>query len=510
MTTTPQSYATFSIESGCLCFGELHNIWLGSSVPIQRFPSTQPDWSGTVKVHHLKFNIPAQNGRWKAFQLVDIETKIVSGWFLSHSNVDPSEEIGRILRVSGSPYEPDSGNTLNDDKTSAAGVLTINRYDWGYHDARRRDEINDQLDGPDLEHKRADVEPSESVGVVDYTQAKNQVAAWRAQSPDRRRGCAAGVWMRIPVAEYKFGRFGFNRDRAAHSFLFFSGGTDFTQTSFAGHSHPLRKPETHVDRFERQLREGFDFSGLQLLHMHSAPPDDADMISLCPPPPPESACLGPYPLGEHVFRAQELEALRLHPFMPHVPPDIATSGGVPLETSSQQNQNLAVLVDPWKGHVVDLVNELILSYLERVVLPSLSFRTPSRIADALFGKPTAGKLLNVYGHCCLTQAHTAPVPTFDADYVSRKIQHFLESRVAGQPVIIEAESLGGISRLLTYLISEVLEVSSNAAICSQRYGIVPADVRISVYGDQELYDVFQYSTVLWNGREEAPSHSAQT
>ncbi|OOO06538.1 hypothetical protein OAory_01087410 [Aspergillus oryzae] len=454
MTTTPQSYATFSIESGCLCFGELHNIWSGSLVPIQGFPSIQPDRSGTVKAHRLKFNIPARNGTWQAFQLVDIETEVVSGWFLWHSDVDPGREIARILRVSGSPYEPDSGSTMNNEKTRAEGVLVINRYDWGYYDARCRDEMDEELGGPDPERRTADVEFSESVGVVDYAQAKSQVAAWKVQSPDRQCGCEAGVWMRIPVAEYKIGRFGFNDDRVAHSFLFFSGGTHFTQTSLAGHSRPLREPETDVERFERRLREDFDFSGLQLLHLHSASLDNAGVISLSPPRPREA----------------------------------------------NQTRKLAFFVDPWKDRVVDLLNGLILSYLERVVFPSLSFGAPSLIAEALFGKSTAGKLLSTYCHCCLTRSDPEPIPNFDADHVSRKVSDFLESRATGQSVVIE-EFVSGIARVVAYLISEVLEVSSNAAICSQRYGIVPADIRISVYSDPELYDVFQYSTVLWKGHE---------
>ncbi|KAE8376165.1 hypothetical protein BDV26DRAFT_305795 [Aspergillus bertholletiae] len=498
MTAISKRYATFSITSRCLCFGELHNIWSGSSVPIQEFPSARSHRSGTVKVHHLEFNIPAQNGTWQAFELVDIETEMVSGWFLSHSDVDPVREIARILSVSGSPYEPDCGSTMNDEKTSSAGVLVINRYDWGYYDARCWGEINGQPDFSNPDHESVDIEPSESVGVVDYAQAKSQVATWRVQSQDRRRGCEAGVWMRMPMAEYKFGRFGLNDDRAAHSFLLFSGGTDFTRTSFAGHSDPLRRPETDQERFERQLREGFDFSGLQSLYMHSVSPDN--IVSLRSPPPPESACLGPYPPALHILRVQELEALRLHLFVPHVPLEVATSHGLPVETSLTPNGNLAVFVEPWKDRVADLINELILSYLERVILPALSFRTPTQIAEALFGKPTVGELLNIYCHYCLTQSNVEPIPNYDADYVHSQTKYFLESRAAGQPVSIDQESLSGISRLIAYLTSEILEISSNAAGSSQRYGIVPADIRTSVCSDSELYDILQYSSVLWKGR----------
>ncbi|KAB8255995.1 hypothetical protein BDV32DRAFT_153739 [Aspergillus pseudonomiae] len=182
----------------------------------------------------------------------------------------------------------------------------------------------------------------------------------------------------------------------------------------------------------------------------------------------------------------ESRNLKLYdPFRPHVPLDIATSGGVPIEISSHQTQNLAVLVDPCKDRVVDLINELILSYLERVVLPSLSFRTPSRIADALLGKPTAGKLPIVYCHCCLIQSDAQPIPNFEVDYVSRKVKHFLGSHVTGQPVIIEEESQWN------FLSHRRFDLGR-----PRRW---PA--MLHVYGDQELYDVFQYSTVLGNGRE---------
>ncbi|KAE8392545.1 hypothetical protein BDV23DRAFT_192507 [Aspergillus alliaceus] len=511
METTPQATATFVVESGCICFGELHNVWSGSSVPIQVFPSIRPECVGTVVAHHLEFNVPAHNGRWNAFHLVDIDTGIVSGWFLCHSDVDVGPEIQRILRVSGSPYEPDCGSTRNDGKTHAEGILVVNRYDWGYYDARCRDEIDKQSgegtgEEPtelDPEDEGVDVELSESVGVVDYAHAKSQVAAWKRQSSDRRNPCVTGVWMEIPMAEHKFGRFGFNLERtAAHSFLFFSTRTDFTRTSLAGQSHPLRKPETNEERFERRLREGFDFSGLQLIQRLSAPPGEG-FISFSPPAPPESTCLGPYSKGDHVLRGQELDSLRLRPFRPHFPPELIAdlrTQGITINTSPIQRRNIAVFVDPEKDRVFDLINELILSYLERSVLPALHWRTPSMIADALFGKPAKGKLLDVYCHCCLTQSATEPIPDFEVDYMCGKIKTFLNSRAVCQPSAIEEESIRGICRVIAYLVSEILELSCNAAIDSYRYGIVPLDIRISVYNDPELYNLLQYSTVLWKGR----------
>ena len=121
MVVSREVYASFSVTSGCLCFGALHNIWDGSLASVQGLPVVRPGASGTVKAHHLEFNVPAQNGIWNAFHFVNVNTKTVCGWFISHSDVDPDQEIDKILRVSGSPYEADSGSGKNNDKTRAEG-----------------------------------------------------------------------------------------------------------------------------------------------------------------------------------------------------------------------------------------------------------------------------------------------------------------------------------------------------------------------------------------------------
>ncbi|PQE03547.1 histone-fold protein [Rutstroemia sp. NJR-2017a BVV2] len=50
-------------------------------------------------------------------------------------------EIDKILRVSGSPYEHDSGSQFNNEKTTAAAMYAINRYDWGWYDKRGKEEL---------------------------------------------------------------------------------------------------------------------------------------------------------------------------------------------------------------------------------------------------------------------------------------------------------------------------------------------------------------------------------
>jgi len=50
--------------------------------------------------------------------------------------------MDRILRVSGSSHEWESGSRFNNAKTAAEGALVINRYDLGYYDKRGREEVS--------------------------------------------------------------------------------------------------------------------------------------------------------------------------------------------------------------------------------------------------------------------------------------------------------------------------------------------------------------------------------
>lgn len=120
----------FNVNSGHLCYGELHNIWQGASAePSHGLTAIQRRIAETVMTYELDHNVSAQNGTWNAFQLIDTTKARLAGWFVAHEAVDVLQEIDKILRVSGSPYEEDSGSKYNDEKTIAEGVLVINRYD---------------------------------------------------------------------------------------------------------------------------------------------------------------------------------------------------------------------------------------------------------------------------------------------------------------------------------------------------------------------------------------------
>ncbi|EPS35739.1 hypothetical protein H072_10816 [Dactylellina haptotyla CBS 200.50] len=144
---------------------------------------------------------------------------------------------------------------MNDDSTFQENILVINRYDWGYYQSRYFDEIGE---GP--EEEGDSLANSNSAGLVDIAEARQYVETRKKQRPSQRQPPGAGVWMYSPHAEYMFGRFGFDHPRtAARSFLFFSADTKFTNTRLDGLDRSLRKNETSDKRFERRLREGYDF-----------------------------------------------------------------------------------------------------------------------------------------------------------------------------------------------------------------------------------------------------------
>ena len=481
--SSPRSHCRFSVQSHNLCYGSLHNIWHGAnSLPLTTFPTlVRPRLSGTVKMHQLSYNVPARNGSWLVFQLVNVKSqkREVCGWFACHEDVDPQREIDKILRVSGSPYEPDSGSSLNDDETAEAGVLAVNRYDWGYYDDRAKDLFSD------------DDEMFLTVGIVDRAHAVGEVNRWKDHRATERTQSEWGAWMYIPESEYLFGRFGFDDARVnAQSFLFFTGSTYFTQTAFSGLESTLRKEETHKERFERRLREGYDFSGIKMLKELTRPPPFPVSQAYKYEPPPQGQRLGPYDKAEHLFRVSDIDALRMY-------------------------TRVDAIAAPEMEHVTDLLSELAMAYLERFILPHCSCGTLEMAAAAFF--PTYSnsvypRNMIYYLHRYFTNTSTDPpvMCGYESDAVDSRIRDFLVSRCdtsnnadnsrTYSSMALDQKSISGLNRMLTYIITELMELGQNAARDSGRDRMVPYDFRISTFNDRELLDILQYSKVYWEGR----------
>lgn len=472
--TFPHIQSHFTVHSGHLCYGELHNIWQGAlAEPSYGLTAVHPRVAGTTMRHKLDHKVSALNGTWNAFQLIDTTKCRLAGWFVAHESVDVLQEIDKILRVSGSPYQEDSGSQYNNEMTMQESVLVINRYDWGLYDKRALD-----VRGED-EFNPSSFAPRIGVGLVDYAEARAQVMFWKDVPEDRRdeEQRPHGLWLDLPQNEYSFGRFGFDDiQSAARSFLFFGIHTVFTQTVIAGVQQPLRKYETHEDRFQRRLQEGYDFRGMKMLEMMAVPSRSGSS-------PADGDLLGPHLNHEHLFQEADFAALL------------------------QRNANNLDFIDPWRDRVELLLNELLMSYLERYVLPlDRSFATILSAAQALTRQQAPqqneSRTLDFYLFQYLAQPHADPIPNWDAAAVAARVRVFLFSRSGGQLRLFgNDDHVAGLCRCLAWLIGEVLELASNGAKDSYRSNIMPADVRIAVCTDAELFSIFKYSRVFWDGSE---------
>ena len=353
------------------------------------------------------------------------------------------------------------------------GVLVINTYDWGLYDKRALDVVGED------EFDTSSFAPRIGVGLVDYAEARAQVEFWKDVPKDHRdeEQRPHGLWLDVPQNEYSFGRFGFDDKRsAARSFLLFGIQTMFTQTVIAGMQHPLRKHETHEERFQRRLQEGYDFRGTETLKMMAVPsrlgtsPADGDL-------------LGPHTNDERLFQEADFAALL------------------------RQNANNLDFVDPWRDRVEFLLNELLMSYLEQYILPlDRSFSTILSAAEALTPQQAPqqneSQTLDFYLFQYLTHLYEDPIPDWDAAAVAARVRAFLGSRSGEQLGLFSHDDhIAGLCRCLAWLIGEILELASNVAKDSYRSNIMPADVRIAVCNDAELFSIFKYSRVYWDGSE---------
>ncbi|KAL8922160.1 MAG: hypothetical protein Q9208_005355 [Pyrenodesmia sp. 3 TL-2023] len=113
----------------------------------------------------------------------------LAAWFVAHEAFDVLQEIDKILRVSGSPY------------------------DWGLYDKRALDVVGEDEVDPSTFKIRI------SAGLVDFAEAKAEVMVWK-DMPEYSRDEEQrphGLWLEIPNNEYMFGRFGFDDEKSAAS-----------------------------------------------------------------------------------------------------------------------------------------------------------------------------------------------------------------------------------------------------------------------------------------------------
>jgi hypothetical protein len=402
---------------------------------------------------------------------------------------------------------------MNDDKTRNEGVFVINRYDWGSYDRRGQEEVGlDHNDPYPFDDEEA-FDHREDVGLVDYGEARNQTQAWMAMRPGVRctDPVAHSLFMHIPQSEYRFARFGFDESYSrARSFLLFTTYTVFYRTAFAGSQTTLRKLETPAERFERRLREGFDFSGISELIELTGPPRYPHAFRL-PPPPPDSELLGPYDPGrDHILHAEDLDALRCYkPFLSPGEVESLLRSGVDVARYEAQYDDEAIpqlipeLTPQLREVTADLLNEMVLSYLERL-LPLVSEDvTAEGVAEVLFPDHhhySETKWLDKRAFDFFTQPQKAPIAGYDLESVAHRIKEFLRARTEGEWSAAFDRCMAGASRMVAFLMAELLRLAGWHCLGSNRGTIEPHDIRSQACRNEELWSVLQYSVVLWKGR----------
>ena len=468
MTSKPQVHSQFSVVSGCLCYGELHNIWHGASNPEQVFPPIVERRSGgTISSQIVQFNTVSRNGTWSAYQLIDQPTGRVCGWFACHFDVEPEAEIDRILQISGSPYESNSGNQFNNENTTQDAVFILNRYDWGYYDQNANDKVyHIEDDYPEIDEYYV------AVGLADYAHAKEDIQHWQALASSQRGTLPTAIWMYIPKMEYMFGRFGFDAHRTvAQSFLFFTTDTVFHQTSFAGVDRILRTKEDKEEDIGLPPDETHvsDSQGVETIMEH------AQMWA--PSLPDKSQCLGPYETHEYPIRSKDLDAIRTRPGM-----------------------DAPKFMDKYRESCEAYVNEMIMSYLEHFIAPaSSSCDTITMAATLLFPNYQDSHIDSL--HRCMygfmLSPQSDPVQEFDTKAVGKRIKQFLTPKCGDNSLIRDTNFINGLTACVVYLLSEVIELANNSRLDSGRDRILPIDIRTSVISDEDLLKLFKFSKFLW-------------
>ncbi|KAK3180782.1 hypothetical protein K4F52_007873 [Lecanicillium sp. MT-2017a] len=478
---TPTPHSSFTVSSGCLCYGHLHNMCHGLTLPTQPFPSVVEKPShGTVTVQRVQYNIVALNGTWRAYELVSTLSKECTAWFVCHDSVNPESEVDKILRVSGSPYEFDSGSQWHDDKTVQEGVLPINRYDWGYYDKRCKDQV------PDLDDFDNFGWEGEGLGLVDCAHARDYIGLWKDVRPLQRESQAHGLWMNV-MQEYMFGRFGFTDDhKAARSFLWFTTNTDFAFTTFAGLETTLRVFESDYDRMSRLLREGYNMDGLELVQRELKKYQESGKV------PPDGELRGPYNVANYILDSRDADLIGA---TVHRPPSFHADGRPPRHLSAY-----------WRSACLEVINEALLSYLD-TLFASTGHDTDETaciesVAASFFPKHGEEYTLDKWMYTRMVDPQSGPSVISSRATFADKIMAFLESRGGSQTDgMCRVEGFAeGLAAAVEWLCLEILELAGNCAMDNYRKGaIVPLDIRLAIRNGDGLMEAVGCSRVYWLG-----------
>ncbi|KAL3454572.1 hypothetical protein BJX65DRAFT_260833 [Aspergillus insuetus] len=215
--------------------------------------------------------------------------------------------------------------------------------------------------------------------------------------------------------------------------------------------------------------------------------------------------LGPYDHCQHILSPKDIQVLRVQSGYQGPPPDW-------YELRRQQERGIMIgrstnnLMDHFEDHSRDLLNELVLAFLEHALVPHLASgkcTTPDELATTLFPgieNPDDYKSPDNIAYQRFS-GFTDILYGVDEPLVLERMVKFLNARLPkARQVEVDDERVKAMLRVVMYLLSEIFYVAHNCAVGQGRDRIVPADMRRGLYGARWFSGHLKFSKVLWQGR----------
>lgn len=216
---------SFTIESGRICFGHIHNAAYGSQCEVMNFDqSAEPQLSGTVYSSPMRYHVPVRKGLWHV-EAYGYSRGYAHGFFVWHDSIKRSEipELLSTLDKHAPPYEMCAGPEI-----VKKGIFPIHRYDWDWYDDRGKDLLEGVADAGELAHGYG----GPTCFFADRDTFAEQLDYFKEFMPSSHKHLHAlkltpdsenyGVIMCTPGSEYMLARFLLTKNRKeARAFTFY-------------------------------------------------------------------------------------------------------------------------------------------------------------------------------------------------------------------------------------------------------------------------------------------------
>eukprot|EP01025_Chloroclados_australasicus_P065852 TRINITY_DN8985_c1_g1_i2.p3 TRINITY_DN8985_c1_g1~~TRINITY_DN8985_c1_g1_i2.p3 ORF type:complete len:188 (-),score=14.17 TRINITY_DN8985_c1_g1_i2:359-922(-) len=146
-----------------------------------------------------------------------------------------------------------------------------------------------------------------------------------------------------------------------------------------------------------------------------------------------------------------------------------------------------------------LLDELIMSYIVNSVVKVIQqSRSIESFAEQIFTNIENKHTIDYHAFRIIKQDDLEKYEVYDPSAMCVRLKQFLKNRVQDDNQLVENEDfVRRLGFVLQFVLYEILELANNCARDSRRPKIVPQDIRICVYSDQELFKIFECCSAFW-------------